>query len=231
MKGPLLLLLTVWLYTQYGDCAALSSCSYPPSKWCSSLEAAVQCGVLKECLLSNFTKSHQKVDTVEVGLYYESLCPGCRQFLSLMLFPTWVMLGDIMDVKLVPYGNAQTCLLHMTGAAFPVIFCMESSGDVIKMAKNCMEVYAPDLKWESLMGCVNGDQGMQLMHQNALATQGLKPPHEYVPWVTINGEHTDELQDKAMDSLYTLVCSMYKGPKIPACGQSQKAYKSYCNKE
>ncbi|TKS80035.1 Gamma-interferon-inducible lysosomal thiol reductase [Collichthys lucidus] len=256
MKGPLLLLLTIWLYTQYGDCALLSSCSYPPSKWCSSLEAAVQCGVLKECLLSNFTKSHQKVDKVEVGLYYETLCPGCRQFLSLMLFPTWVMLMDIMDVKLVPYGNAQekpagqkytyecqhgeqecfgnmleTCLLNMTNYAFPIIFCMESSSDVIKSAKNCVEVYAPELTWETLMKCVNGDQGMQLMHQNALATQGLKPPHQYVPWVTINGEHTEDLQDQAMTSLYTLVCSMYKGPKPPACGQSQKVYQSRCNKE
>lgn len=63
--------------------------------------------VLKQCLESNFTRSRQTADPVEVGLYYESLCPGCRGFLTEMLLPTWLMLSDIMSVTLVPYGNAE----------------------------------------------------------------------------------------------------------------------------
>ncbi|XP_035526033.1 gamma-interferon-inducible lysosomal thiol reductase [Morone saxatilis] len=252
MKAPLLLILAVWLHTQ----SALSSCTLPPSKWCTSLDSAIQCGVLKQCLQSNFTRSHQTADTVKVGLYYESLCPGCRNFLSGMLFPTFILLSDIMSVELVPYGNAQekpvgqkytyecqhgeqeclgnmieTCLMDMTDLAFLVIFCMESSSDVIKSAQKCVEIYTPELNWDNVMGCVKGDKGNQLMHQNALKTQALKPPHQYVPWVTINGEHTEDLQNKAMSSLYTLVCSLYKGPKTEACGGAQKHYRSYCHNE
>nr|AUF83055.1 interferon-gamma-inducible-lysosomal thiol reductase [Trachinotus ovatus]AWJ95314.1 GILT protein [Trachinotus ovatus] len=256
MKTPLLLILAVWLNTQYGGCALSPPCSYPPSKWCSSLEAAVQCGVLTQCLESNFTKSHQRADPIEVGLYYESLCPGCRLFLTEVLFPTWVLLNDIMTVTLVPYGNAmekpegqkfifqcqhgeqeclgnmiETCLINMTSNAFPIIFCMESSSDVINSAKSCAELYSPQLSWDKVMSCVKGDQGNQLMHLNAMKTKALKPPHQYVPWVTINGEHTEELQDKAMASLFTLVCNMYKGNKPPMCGGGQRHFKSYCHNE
>ncbi len=45
MKAPLLMILTVWLNSQYGGCAFSSSCSYPPAQWCSSLDSAIQCGV------------------------------------------------------------------------------------------------------------------------------------------------------------------------------------------
>ncbi|KAG9343260.1 hypothetical protein JZ751_014241 [Albula glossodonta] len=196
-------------------------------------EIAKECGVEKHCLELNATRPNRAESSVQVGLYYESLCPGCRGFLSEQLFPTWVMLQDIMNVQLIPYGNAQesfdgkrykftcqhgedeclgnmieTCVLNLTGSvAFQIIFCMESASDVLKAAQPvnilrlcqttnsqplqhsplCVELYAPSIKWESIMDCVKGDLGNKLMHENALKTKALKPPHKYVPWVTING--------------------------------------------
>lgn len=254
MKALLLLVLAVWANCERSSAEA--RCKHSPSAWCSSVEAALQCGVLPQCLEANFTKAHQTADPVKVELYYESLCPGCRTFMSSMLFPTFVLLSDIMDLTLVPYGNAEesfdggkyvftcqhgedeclgnmieACLLSMTKSdAFLSIFCIETSRDPIKAAQSCVELFSPNLKYEQLMTCVKGDSGNQLMHQNALKTQALKPPHTYVPWITINGVHTEELQNKAMSALLPLVCDMYKGEKPDVCGGGSRHFKSYCRK-
>lgn len=109
-------------------------------------------------------------------------------------------------------------------AAFPVIYCMESSANVVKSAKpvsisestllslitslslnnreplynglfffflfflcQCLQLYAPFVKWGTIESCTRGELGHSLMHQNAVKTQALKPAHTHVPWITING--------------------------------------------
>ncbi|KAL4634787.1 gamma-interferon-inducible lysosomal thiol reductase [Arapaima gigas] len=254
--APLLLFLAASSLTaDRSECKPAPSCGFPPSLWCRSPEIAAECGVQKQCLELNATRPSEGEPPVEVALYYESLCPGCRSFLVLQLYPTWLMLNDIMTVKLVPYGNAQetshkepytfscqhgeqeclgnmieTCVLNMiVEAAFPIIYCMESSVDVISAGESCLKLYAPKVTWESIMSCVKGDLGNKLMHKNAQETAALNPPHQYVPWITINGKHTEDLQNKAMSSLFNLVCSLYKGPKPEACtGAFRKLDQSYC---
>lgn len=49
-----------------------------------------------------------KGEKVKIDLYYEYLCPPCRQFVHDQLESTVKAIGDIMDVTLIPYGNAHT---------------------------------------------------------------------------------------------------------------------------
>lgn len=44
---------------------------------------------------------------VKVALYYESLCPYSIRFFTEILYPTYVLLNEIMDVDLIPYGNTK----------------------------------------------------------------------------------------------------------------------------
>ncbi|GAA6104016.1 gamma-interferon-inducible lysosomal thiol reductase-like, partial [Tachysurus ichikawai] len=60
--------------------------------------------VLGQCVEGNSSRS---ADHVNVSLYYESLCPGCREFLVAQLMPTFIMLNDIMNLALIPFGNAE----------------------------------------------------------------------------------------------------------------------------
>uniref|UniRef100_A0A8C6X808 Gamma-interferon-inducible lysosomal thiol reductase n=1 Tax=Naja naja TaxID=35670 RepID=A0A8C6X808_NAJNA len=241
MAGWLLLLIVGSLWASCCGESNRPTCGYPPALWCSSKEIAQACQVGKHCTRS--ISNSPKANPVSVSLYYESLCPGCRQFLVLMLFPTWLMLNDIMNVTLVPYGNAEEkkeatkwhfecqhgeeeCLGNMIEAcinhlypvyAFPLIFCMESSVDVIPSLPLCLKLYAPNASLADISACVTGDLGNKLMHRNAELTRALQPHHEYVPWILINGEHSEILQTQAQDSLFNLVCSLYKGDLPVAC--------------
>jgi interferon gamma-inducible protein 30 len=65
--------------------------------------------------------------------------------------------------------------------------------------------------------------GNQLEHEMALRTNALQPPHQYVPWVTLNGVHTERIQTEAQNNLIQLICDTYQGsPKPQGCSQSQK---------
>ncbi|XP_052377338.1 gamma-interferon-inducible lysosomal thiol reductase-like [Oncorhynchus keta] len=175
--------------------------------------------VQKQCLELNATRPNLAVPRVEVTLYYESLCPGCRAFLTQQLFPTWAMLQDIMDVKLVPYGNAQVGLFSKWRALvlFLVFFhgsfpqgILPSPVNMENQSVMCLQLHIPSMMWDSVTSCVKGELGFKLMHENALKTKALSPAKTHVPWVTINGEYTEDFQDKAMSSLFNLVCKMYK---------------------
>merc|ERR1719431_2158141 len=54
-----------------------------------------------------------------------------------------------------------------------------------------------------------------MMHEVANRTASLSPPHTYVPWITVQGVHTEE--EEAMADLVSLVCKLYQGPRPVQC--------------
>lgn len=78
----------------------------------SALFAFIQCKEVDPCSGINCGV------TVEVGTYFESLCPDSRAFILTQLFPTFNKLQDanppIMTVNLVPFGNANISFVPKT---------------------------------------------------------------------------------------------------------------------
>ena len=58
--------------------------------------------------------------------------------------------------------------------------------------------------------CTKSKLGNQLQHAYAVQTDNLQPTHKYVPWVTINGQHTEKMEGEAERNLIKLICKTYK---------------------
>ena len=69
----------------------------------------------------------QDVDAppVNFALYYESLCPGCRDFFATQLHKTYLALGEeVLNLTLVPFGNARVNIPDITPSTNIGLFCL-----------------------------------------------------------------------------------------------------------
>lgn len=111
---------------------------------------------------------------------------------------------------------------------WPYFYCMEKSGTAgdANTASNCASTNGLDF---SVIKTCSGDNpavgstadGNPLMHSTAVATNSLIPPHQWTPWVVVNGTPLTSAQ---LDlSLIPIVCNAFKtacsGQTPPsACG-------------
>lgn len=80
--------------------------------------------------------------------------------------------------------------------------------DVEKVARQCAQNTSID--FEKVANCTNSRMGNQLQHVYAIETEHTKPTQAFVPWVTLNGNHTEKIQDLAETDLIALICDTYK---------------------
>ncbi|XP_077557813.1 gamma-interferon-inducible lysosomal thiol reductase-like [Haemaphysalis longicornis] len=220
--------------------------------------------------------------TARIQLYYESLCPYSIAFITEQLWPTFVRVGYLMDVQLVPFGNAfkeqpqtqqeqpdqaaadsadnmagdgsanlverfelghrreeqpgyhyscqhgpeecfgnvvQSCAAHIfndTILSLAFITCMSLAQRPQEAGEECARGIARN--WDAIQRCAHGGKGLRLQDQMSERTWNLDPPHHYVPWIVVNGEHTDDIQAMAQTDLLQVVCDATPdGRKPPPC--------------
>ena len=131
------------------------------------------------------------------------------------------------------YNTIETCALAKIDdplMAFQFIDCIERSDesrdpqqDYYKVAIACCELTKlPDTTIAKMEECAAGPEGIQLEHEAAAKTDALEPPHQFVPYVVVNGVHSDDVQNAISDSLFDYVCGAYLGAnKSPACPEER----------
>ncbi|NWR60616.1 GILT reductase, partial [Bucorvus abyssinicus] len=236
--APLALLALVALLAP-GLGEAVPSCDYPVHLWCSSPEIAIACQAESHCAqLPRPAAAPVEVSLFYESLCPACRVFLIQElFTAWLLLPdealsiTLVPYGNAQERNVSGkwsfqcqhgpeecLGNMiETCLMHEAknfSTYFPVIFCLESGSSVTKnleaVCPPCLQIYAPQLDRGRIAACIGGDTGAALMHRNAQLTEALDPPHQYVPWIVINGKHTEELQTQAQASLLGLICRLYQ---------------------
>jgi len=174
----------------------------------------------------------------------ESLCPYCRDFMVDQLDPTWKELRDIMHVDIIPYGNAYdtpngdgytfTCqhgdnecrgnmLMACARKHIPCrcayvdyALCVMTSAYPPDAEAECAAQF-PDIDNAAIAACTSSVEGEQALHDMGVLQDSLQPTPNYVPWIIVEGEHTDALQGMAQGDLKGLTCDLYTGEKPAAC--------------
>ncbi|EDO41893.1 predicted protein, partial [Nematostella vectensis] len=182
-------------------------------------------------------------EKVKLAVYYNSKNPEFRRFMVAQLYPTSNKIPNILDISMVPFGDgkeikaksgfqyyctngAEECLENLIQACAvatennPEILtsfvgCLSYyDGSVDKIAKYCSNQIKD---YEKVEYCLKNTQGLEVMHYMAKKTRGLQPKMSHSPWITVNGEHSEFIQQQAMENLLQLVCSKYKGTLPYAC--------------
>jgi len=110
---------------------------------------------------------------------------------------------------------------------WPFFYCLEKSGQagVASVAQNCAT--STGLNWSTISTCAGSNppqgsptDGNPFMHTIAVSTNNLVPPHQWTPWVVVNGSPLSQTQINS--SLINIICSKYTGTKPSCCPATEE---------
>lgn len=172
-----------------------------------------------------------------VGAYVESLCPDSRRFFSRQLVPTNRELGRLFQVRIVPFGHARVlgsnkmvcqhgqrecdgnrkmaCVLARAKNQSEAIETLGCMFEALDEWKECVKKHMPMVKSvDEIDACSKNDESYKMMIEAEKETGRV----DYVPHLTLNGKHDDDIQSELEHSLKKLVCQQYRGePKPETC--------------
>merc|ERR1719272_660234 len=83
--------------------------------------------------------------------------------------------------------------------------------DFTGIIRNCAAAASSPAYAEDIELCYASYEGNGLHHDAAVKTDALVPAHPYVPYITSDGVHTEDLQNAVQGDLFLYVCSTYTG--------------------
>jgi len=177
---------------------------------------------------------------VKVAVYFEALCSDSVTFFRDQLVPTHELLGDIIDLELIPFGKASASPYLSDGRVQFALECqhgarecagnrvMACAGHVLgrgaaRGVLACMMAQrdpssageqctvAAGLPWGEVGRCSRSRLGNALLYLHGRRTADLRPRLTFVPTVTINGHYSRASLPQVLDGLLAAVCAAYGG--------------------
>ncbi|XP_032526058.2 gamma-interferon-inducible lysosomal thiol reductase-like [Danaus plexippus] len=174
-------------------------------------------------------------DKVKIAVYYESLCPDSKKFITSQLAPVWRDFRGQVKVKMVPYGKAthdkvngkwqfichhgpdecygnklQSCILKdrtlQDTDKMELIICLMGQEHPDKAIDTCLGQVKREAESAKLKKCASGAQGDALLASYGDKTDVVQRPLSFVPTVVINEKFDQAVQDEAVSDLKAVVC-------------------------
>ncbi|XP_063908750.1 GILT-like protein 1 [Zophobas morio] len=170
-------------------------------------------------------------DTLSVSVYYESLCPDSKQFITTQLYPAYEQISNYLNVQFFPYGNAdittsedgtlnftcqhgpnecygneiQACAISIDPQnSIQFVDCAMASDDASndENLQQCAESSA--ISWDSIKECISSGLGDQLfVHYGELTDSA----HiNFVPTIFFNGVFNETLQNLGQFDFLPTAC-------------------------